>query len=122
MAFNAASTYQNNKIYTATPTELTLMLYEGTIKYCNIAIIAIEDNDISKANTNIIKSEKIIAYLRQTLDLKYNVSKDFDNVYTYVYDRLVEANLKKDKEIIKEVLEHLREMRDTWKEVMKTGK
>lgn len=122
MAFNAASAYQNNKINTATPAELTLMLYEGAIKYCNIAIIAIEDNDISKTNTNILKAEKIISYLRQTLDLKYNVAKDFDNVYSYVYERLVEANLKKDKDIINEVLEHLREMRDTWKEVIKTGK
>lgn len=122
MAFNAAVAYQGNKIKTATPAELTLMLYEGAIKFCNIAIMGIEENNIEKANLNIIKAEKIILEFRATLDHKYPVSQDFDRVYDYVYRRLLEANIKKDKEIIEEVLVYLREMRDTWKEVMKTGK
>ncbi|WP_313131383.1 flagellar export chaperone FliS [Anaerocolumna sp.] len=121
MPVNAAAAYQNNKINTATPAELTLMLYEGIIKFCNIAIIGIEENDIKKANLNIQKAEKIITHLRSTLDYKYPVAKDFDNVYDYVFDRLVQANIRKDKDIIEEVLEHIRELRDTWKEVMKTG-
>lgn len=122
MAFNAATAYQNNKINTATPEELTLMLYEGAIKFCNIAVIGIEEKNIVKANNNIIKAEKVISYLRTTLNTKYEVSNDFENVYNYVYDRLIVANIKKDKEIIEEVLVILREMRDTWKEVMKHGK
>ena len=121
MPVNAAAAYQNNKINTATPAELTLMLYEGVIKFCNIAIIGIEENDVKKANLNIQKAEKIITHLRATLDFKYPVAKDFDNVYDYVFDRLVQANIRKDKDIIEEVLEHIRGMRDTWKEVMKTG-
>lgn len=122
MAFNAASAYQNNKINTATPAELTLMLYEGAIKFCNIAIIGIEEGDISKANNNIIKAEKIISYLRSTLDEKYEVAKDFDKVYNYIYDRLIQANFSKDKTIIEEVLTHIRDMRDAWKEVMRSCK
>lgn len=122
MAINAAAAYQNNKINTASPTELTLMLYEGAIKYCNIALDAIEEKDISKANQNIIKAEKIISYLRTTLEFKFSVAQDFENVYSYLYDRLIEANIRKDKEILEEVLKFLREMRDTWKEVMKHGK
>jgi flagellar protein FliS len=123
MAYNnAAAAYQNNKIMTANPAELTLMLYDGVIKFCNIAIVAIEAKDLSKANTNIIKAQKIIVEFRSTLDFKYPVAKDFDLVYDYVYRRLVEANIKKDKEIIEEVLTHLRGMRDTWKEVMLLNK
>lgn len=122
MAFNAASAYHNNKVNTATPAELTLMLYEGAIKFCNIAVIGIDEGDISKANNNIIKAEKIISYLRSTLDPKYEVSKDFDRVYSYVYDRLVQANISKDKTIIQEVLVHVREMRDTWKMIMSITK
>lgn len=122
MALNAAAKYQNNKIMTATPADLTLMLYEGAIKFCNIAITSIEEQDITKAHINIIKAQKIITELRTTLNFKYPVAKDFDVVYDYVYRRLVEANIKKEKDIIEEVLEHLREMRDTWKEVMKHGK
>lgn len=116
------SAYQNNKIMTASPAELTLMLYEGAIKFCNIAIMGIEQNDVQKAHTNITKVEAIIEEFRSTLDFKYPVAKDFDEVYKYLYDRLVQANLKKDKEIMEEVLKHLRTMRDTWKEVMKQGK
>ena len=77
---------------------------------------------VPKAHTNITKVEAIIEEFRSTLDFKYPVAKDFDEVYKYLYDRLVEANLKKDKEILEEVLKHLRTMRDTWKEVMKQGK
>lgn len=116
---NAYSAYATNKILTATPAELTLMLYEGAIKFCNIAVKAIEDKDIEKTHTNIVKAEKIIEEFQATLNHKYEVAKDFDNVYNYLRDRLIQANMKKDKEILDEVLGHLRTMRDTWKEVMR---
>ena len=119
---NAYAQYNNNKIMTASPGELTLMLYEGAIKFCNIAIIAIEGKEISKAHTNIVKVENIINYLRTTLDMKYPVAQDFENIYVYLERRLVEANKKKDKEILEEVNMHLRSVRDTWKEVMKLSK
>lgn len=111
--------YENNKIMTATPAELTLMLYEGAIKFCNIAIVAIEKKDIEKAHNNIVKVQNIITEFQATLDHKYPVSRDFDNVYAYLQQRLLEANVKKEAEILEEVLKHLRTMRDTWKEVMK---
>lgn len=111
--------YANNKIMTATPAELTLMLYEGAIKFCNIAIDAVEKKDISRAHNNIVKVENIIEEFQATLNHKYPVAKDFENVYAYLHQRLVEANIRKDKEILEEVLEHFRTMRDTWKEVMR---
>ena len=114
--------YNRNKIMTASPGELTLMLYEGAIKFCNIAISAIEQGEIQKAHDNIVKVERIIEEFRETLNHKYPVAEDFENVYVYVYDRLVEANIKKDKEVLEEVLKHLRTMRDTWKEVMQKAK
>lgn len=115
-------TYAKSKILTASPAELTLMLYEGAIKFCNIAIVAIEEKNVEKAHVNITKVENIIAEFLATLDHKYPVAKDFENVYNYLMDRLVEANMKKDKEILEEVLTHLRTMRDTWKEVMERNK
>lgn len=115
---NAYATYQNSKIMTATPAELTLMLYEGAIKFCNIAIMGVEQKDIQKAHNNIRKVQNIIEEFRATLNHSYPVAEDFEKVYVYLSDRLVEANVKKDKEILEEVLVHLRTMRDTWKEVM----
>ena len=38
--------YEKNKILTASPAELTLMLYDGAIKYANIAIMAIDKGDV----------------------------------------------------------------------------
>lgn len=116
---NGYAAYKNSKIMTASPAELTLMLYDGAIKFCNIAIVAIEKNNISEAHNNIMKTQRIIQEFQATLDRKYPVAKDFDNVYNYLLTRLREANIKKDTEIIEEVLKHLRTMRDTWKEVMR---
>lgn len=115
---NPYAAYANSKIMTASPAELTLMLYDGAIKFCNIAIRGIEEKDIEKAHNNIIKVQRIINEFRDTLDHKYPVAKDFDRVYEYLLRRLREANVKKDAEILEEVLKHLRTMRDTWKQVM----
>ena len=119
---NAYSQYNNSKVLTASPAELTLMLYEGAIKFCNIAIVAVEQKDIEKAHVHIVKVERIVDYFRQTLDMEIPVSEDFERVYSYLSQRLVESNIKKDKEILEEVNEHLRSMRDTWKEVMRINR
>ena len=116
---NAAQLYQQNSINTASPAKLTLMLYDGAIKFCNIGLEGIEEKNIQKAHDNIMKAEKIIMQLRSSLDMKYPVAEDFDRVYDYVYRRLVEANMKKDAEVLKEATEHIKTMRDTWKEVMR---
>lgn len=122
MPINAAIAYQNNKINTASPTELTLLLYEGAIKFCNMAIAGLEEKNYEKANINIIKAEKIITHLRSTLDYKYAVAQDFENIYQYIYNTLLQANIKKDIELLNEALVELRGLKDTWKEIMKQAK
>ncbi len=119
MTMNAAAAYQDNKVLTATPAELTLMLYDGVIKFCNMAVMAIEKNDVSKAHLNIIKAENIILELKATLNFNYPISNELDVLYEYIYKRLTDANLIKDTEILEEVLNLVRELRDTWKEAMK---
>ena len=119
---NEYSQYNNSKVLTASPAELTLMLYDGAIKFCNIAILAVEQKDIEKAHINIVKAQRIIDHFRMTLDMKYSVAEDFERVYSYLAQRLLMADIKKDKEILEEVCEHIRSMRDTWKEVMRITK
>lgn len=116
---NGYDAYAKSRILTASPAELTLMLYEGAIKFCNIAIVACENNDIEKAHNNIRKTDRIIEEFELTLDTKYPVAKDFQAVYTYMRSCLRQAMITKDPQILEEVLKHLRTMRDTWKEVMK---
>ena len=119
---NPYAQYQNSRILTASQAELTLMLYEGAIKFGNIAIMGMKQKDIEKAHVNLKKVQRIVAEFRATLDMKYPVAQDFDRIYVYLEERMTEANLTKDPEIMEEVVKHLRSMRDTWKEVMRLNK
>lgn len=116
---NGYAQYQNARIMTASPAELTLMLYEGAIKFGNIAVLAMENKDPAKAHENVVKVEKIIQNFRDTLDKKYPVWQEFEKIYVYLLRRCHEANIAKDPKIMEEVVTHIRSMRDNWKEVMK---
>ena len=119
---NAYAQYNNSKVLSASPGELTLMLYDGMIRFCNLAEVAVEKKDVSKAHTNIMKMQRIIDYLRQTLDMNYPVAEDFERMYIYLSQRMVEANMKKDLDILREINGHLHAIRDNWKEVMRINR
>lgn len=118
----AINAYQKNAIMTASKAELTLMLYDGAIKFCNIALSGFEKKEYEKINTNLKKAQAIITEFRATLDCKYPVWGDFERVYDYIYRCLIDANIHKDEEKLQEALKYIREMRDTWKEVMRLNK
>lgn len=119
---NPYDKYSNNSIFTASKEELTLKLYEGALKFCNQAIVAVEGKDYEKANSLIIRVQNIIREFQLTLDRQYEVSNYFATMYEYIYRRLVEANLAKDVEILNEVRDLLRSFRDMWKEAMVLAK
>ena len=111
-----------DQVMTATKEELTLMLYEGGIRFLNQAIVAVEKKDAIKANRLILRVEDIVREFQITLDHQYPISKQLDALYDYMYRRLVEANMRKDVEILNEVLGMFRDFRDTWKEAMKLSR
>jgi len=111
-----------DKIMTATKEELTLMLYDGGIKFLNKAIMAAEKKDITNAHAAILRVQDIVREFQITLDHKYPISQELDALYDYMHRRLVEANMRKDLEILNEILGMFREFRDTWKEAMKLAK
>ncbi|ASF40430.1 flagellar protein FliS [Halobacillus halophilus] len=110
--------YQNNSVETASPGELTLMLYNGCLKFIKTAKKAIENHDIEKKNTNIQKAQKIIRELMVTMEQDYEVAKDIMPLYDYMNRRLMEANITNDLGILEEVQGLTEEFRDTWKEVI----
>lgn len=122
MAMNPAATYGANKINTATPAELTLMLYDGAIKFWNIATAAAENKDYEKANNNIQKARRIIVELKTTLNHKHAVAKDFETVYDFIFDLMVAASVSKNKDDMERVSVELHQIRDSWKEVMRVAK
>lgn len=123
MALNKAySQYEQNSVFTASPEELTFMLYNGLVKFIMQAQKSISENNVQKANDCIIKAENIIREFEITLDKKYEISKYLLAIYDYMYRRLVEANTKKDIQILEEVLGFARELRDTWSQAMKNAR
>ena len=119
---NPPAMYQNTKVNTASPAELTLMLYDGAVKFTHMAIMALEKGDLEQCHNNVQKAKKIIVEFRSTLNFDYEVAKDFDRVYDYIYWTLVQGNMKKDKDMLEEALKRIKEMRDTRKEVMEKNK
>ena len=119
---NPYSQYTNNKVFTASKEELTLILYDGALKFANQAIVSIEQKDMIKANNLIIKVQEIIREFQVTLDRSYEISANLADIYEYLYNRLVEANSKKDKAMLEEVRDFIRDLRDTWKEAMALAK
>lgn len=118
MYMKANQVYQNNQVTTATPGELTLMLYNGGIKFLKQAKAAIQENKMDVANENNIKVQNIIKELIITLDHKYPMSEQFQLLYDYMLRRTVEANMKKEVAILDEVEDFFVQFRDTWKEAM----
>mgnify|MGYP002764448881 FL=1 len=119
---NPYAKYANDRVTTASPAELTLMLYEGAIKFCNLAKIDMEKGEYGDAMFKIRKARNIITELQATLDFKYPVAKDFDIIYNYIFQLMVDANQKHSVEKVDEILDQLRDLRDAWKQIMKVAK
>ncbi|MBR1598324.1 MAG: flagellar export chaperone FliS [Lachnospiraceae bacterium] len=119
---NPYAAYATNKIASATPAELTLMLYEGAIKFCNLAKIDMEKKEYGDSLGHVQRARNIIVELQSTLNFKYPVAKDFDNIYRYISDLMIKVNREHDMEALEEILTQLRDLRDIWKQVMKNAK
>lgn len=119
---NPYATYQTNSVTTALPQDLTLMLYEGLIKFSMLAKRSIEQKMIEQKNTNIQKAQAIITELQLTLNQSIALSKDLNSLYDYMQTRLIDANVKNDLVAIDEVIGFAEEFRETWKEAMKLAR
>ncbi|TCT20441.1 flagellar protein FliS [Melghiribacillus thermohalophilus] len=122
MANPTYETYQNQAINTASPGELTLMLYNGCLKFIKLAKKGMEEKDYEAKNTNIQKAQRIIQELMVTLDPQYEISGQMMPLYDYMNRRLMDANVKNDPEILDEVAGFVTEFRDTWKEALKIAR
>lgn len=119
---NPYTAYQNNSVNTASPGELTLMLYNGSLKFIHIAKKAIEEKNMELKNTNIQKTQAIVNELMVTLNTDLEVSQSLMSLYDYINRRLTEANIKNEVTILNEVEGYITEFRDTWKEVIQLNR
>ncbi|NLW48755.1 MAG: flagellar export chaperone FliS [Firmicutes bacterium] len=123
MAVNKAYTaYKTASVSNSKPEDLVMMLYTGLVRFIMQAQKAIEADEIEKAHENITRAQNIIAELEASLNMEYEISHNMMLLYDYLYRRLVDANVKKDRGILDEVLKFAVEFRDTWIQAIKNAK
>lgn len=116
---NPYQQYQQNQVNMASPAELTLMLYDGIVKFTKQAKMYIDEKNVEKANNSIIRAQAILTELISTLDMNYDISKNLYSLYDYMNRRLIDANISKDKAALDEVQGLAEEFKTTWSEVVK---
>ncbi|MDX2186039.1 MAG: flagellar export chaperone FliS [Opitutaceae bacterium] len=128
VASGYARTYQAQAVLTAAPGQLVLMMYDGALRFMNIAKDAMQNSDenprrIELINTNIIKAQNILSELRANLNLEAGgeYATNLDRLYDYYLRRLFEANIRKDTAPLIEVEGLVRTLRDGWAEMLKTN-
>lgn len=125
MAFNTAGyqAYQKNKYQTASPHRLTLMLYNGAIQFAGKSKIAIQQNNIMDTNTYIQKVQDILYELISSLNMKEGgeIAQNLRQLYFYMINKLIDANIKKRVDFIEEVIDLLNELREAWDQIGRGG-
>ncbi|MBQ7476989.1 MAG: flagellar export chaperone FliS [Selenomonadaceae bacterium] len=119
---NAAEAYKQQQLMNAPPEQLTLMLYNGCLRFIEDGIQAIENNNFEDANVNLQKAQRIISEFRLTLNMDYEIAHQLLPLYNYVYDRLVEGNIKSSVEPVKIAQEIITELRDAWVGAMRKAR
>lgn len=120
---NAYNVYKNNSINYASKEQLLLMLVDGAVKFSKLAEKAIEENDVKKAHECIMKTEDIFTELTVSLDKSAgDWTIQIIEVYKFINQKLIEANLRKDLKVLQEVLPLIEQVRDLWHDVYKASK
>lgn len=122
MINNPYQQYRIDAVMTASPEELTLMLYDGIIRFLNQAKEAILSQDMQTAHEKLLRVQDILNELNATLDRSYDISSNLASIYDYLIRKVVQANIKKDVGYIDEVLEFARDLRNTWQQAMKIAR
>ncbi|KZL94061.1 flagellar export chaperone FliS [Clostridium magnum] len=123
-ATNAYNAYKTNSVNYASKDQLLLMLVEGAVKFAKIGRQAILDKDVKRAHENIVKTQNIFYELMATLDVNKGGewAKGLMSVYEFITRRLMDANIKKDVEIMNEVIPLIEDIKDTWEQAYKVAK
>lgn len=119
---NAAEAYRQQRILNAPPEHLTLMLYNGCLKFIDEGRAALEVSDYENANTSLQKAQRIISEFRLTLNFDYEIAHQLLPIYNFIYDRLVEGNIRSDLEQIDIAKGLVTDLRDAWLEAMKKAR
>ncbi|SDD77069.1 flagellar export chaperone FliS [Sporomusa acidovorans] len=118
-AATTANVYKQQQIMTAPPEELTLMLYNGAIRFITESLHALEEKDLEKAHHKNMRAQNIVHELMVTTDTDYEISKNWLIIEEYILHCLVQGNINKEKAPLEQAKKLLTEFRDTWVQVIK---
>lgn len=122
MRRNLKEEYLRQSVLTASPAELTVALFNGCIKDLKLAEVAMEKPaDFVCVNTHMIKAQKIISELMNSLNMEYEISKQLLPIYKYLLKTIRQMNVTKDFSGLPGILEILTSQRDTWEKISKAG-
>jgi len=111
--------YKNQQVMTASPEQLTLLLYNGALRFLNESILAMEQNNIPKSHNANLRVQAIVHEFMHTLDMSYDLSKDWARLYEYAEYSLIQGNIKKDVTQLQQAKSTLEDMREAWMGAMK---
>ncbi|MFR1111479.1 MAG: flagellar export chaperone FliS [Anaerotruncus colihominis] len=114
MPVNPYQQYQRQSVMTMTQGEMLTKLYDEVIKQMSGAKICLTEKDLSGVNNALQKAQRILFYLKSTLDFKYEISGNLDALYDFFIERIVQANLKKDAAMLDEIIPMIEDLRDTF--------
>ena len=115
--------YKQNKVMLSSPGEILLALYDGAIRFCHQARVAIEEKDPAVKGQRIGSVMAILTELSATLDHNAapELCENLSRLYDYLIDRLQKASMNLDLEALDEVTNHLQRLRETWAEAIRVA-
>lgn len=117
------STYRQVKVNTANPARIIVMLYDELVKQIDVAIRQIDENGgLDVVNNAILKAHDIVTELMASLDMEKGgeIAKQLHDLYTFFCARLIQGNIKKDPEILRNTRALITELRASWKQISHT--
>lgn len=121
MQYNPYQKYMQQSVSTMTPAQMLIALYDKAVTELKKSIIYIDEKDYSAVNKSISKVEDIVDMLDSNLKVKYEISNNLAAIYDYLRRSLVQANIKKDKELVESLIPFFEELRDAYREISRNG-
>jgi flagellar protein FliS len=117
---NGYTAYRSANVETADQGKLILIAYDVAIKHCKLAIEKFEDRKLVEERTrHLCKVQDAVTELMSSLKLDVGeIAHNLYRLYDYMIRRCIEANIKSDAGIIREILGYLEDLRDAWSQAI----
>ena len=116
---NGPDEYLETQVMTATPLQLHLMVIDGAIRYATQAEEALQENDFETSHFALNRSREFVTELIGGLDQERSdeIVNRLKSLFMFVYQNLVNADMKRDVSMARDALKILKMHRETWMEL-----